>query len=212
MTKLQLRHGGPMAALVIAAGVYTHITVSPPAGAAAPEFKASLGKKIAFDFGPSPGGGVPVGNFNNFGFTLNPAEAQQTFTVKPNEPQKAVIATYDFAGCAVGQEATLEKPVRELARSAAAWVDYVDIEMAPQKSNLKWSGGVCFGYRRAGGGWRWNLTSVPLVQHDDRVTGRIWVKEANVDALKLVFDHTVPQHAVRRVVVTTQPIEVKPVK
>jgi hypothetical protein len=208
MTTQQRRQSGLLVVLAIAAGVYAPMAVAQEP----PKFKASPGKKIALDFAQSPGGGVPAGTFNNFGFALNPNEAVQTFNIKPDDPRKDVIATFDYAGCAAGQEPTLEKPVRELTRGVPAWVDYIDIEMAPQKATANWSGGVCFGYRRSGGGWRWNLASVPLVQKDGRVTGRIWVKEPNVDALKLVFDHSVPQHAVRRVVVTTQPIEVKPVK
>jgi len=46
--------------------------------------------------------------------------------------------------------------------------------------------------------------------HQER--GRIWMKQPDVDALKLVFDYSVPTQSVRSVKVTTQPVEVNIVK
>jgi len=86
--------------------------------------------------------------------------------------------------------------------------------MIPTKQkDLIWSGGVCYGFRTSSG-WHWNLTSTPLTYdakaHQER--GRIWMKQPDVDALKLVFDYSVPTQSVRSVKVTTQPVEVNIVK
>ena len=101
-----------------------------------------------------------------------------------------------------------------LAPGTATFVDYVDIEMIPTKQeDLIWSGGVCYGFRTTTG-WHWNLTSTPLT-YDARaklVRGRIWVKQPDVDALKLVFDYSVPTQSVRSVTVTTQPVQLNIVK
>jgi hypothetical protein len=49
---------------------------------------------------------------------------------------------------------------------------------------------------------------VTPLTHDtagDRVLARVWIKEANVDALKFVFSKTIPRHFVRTVTVATLP-------
>jgi hypothetical protein len=174
------------------------------------QMQLTPGKPFVLDFSGSPDGGVSAGSFNNFAFNLSLREPARRIAVRRDELRKDTIATYDYAGCTMGQEGLLERPVRELAAGDAAWVDYVDLEMIPlPQKNLKWEGGVCYGYRRAGAGWQWRLTATPLTYDaaTDRVRARIWIKEANVDALKLVFDHSVPRQFVRTVTVTIQPVE-----
>jgi hypothetical protein len=125
-----------------------------------------------------------------------------------------VTATYDYADCSQNQGLLLERTVGSLAPGTATFVDYVDIEIIPTKQkDLIWSGGVCYGFRTATG-WHWDLTSTPLV-YDAKaklVRGRIWMKQPDVDAVKLVFDYSVPLQAVRSVKVTTQPVQLDIVK
>jgi hypothetical protein len=208
MTKLTSRRVALPAALTIVAGLYAQ------AGAAPPTMVLSPGKKLAFDFSNSPNGGVPAGTFNNFGFVLDLNRLEQKLTVKSGQQRKDVTATFDYADCSRNQEALLEQTVNGLAPGTAAFVDYVDIEMIPTKQkDLIWSGGVCYGFRTSSG-WHWNLTSTPLT-YDAKanlVRGRIWVKQPDVDALKLVFDYSVPTQSVRSVQVTTQPVQLNIVK
>jgi len=208
MTKLKSRYGALPAALMIATVLCTQ------AGAAPPTMVLSPGKKLAFDFSSSPNGGVPAGTFDNFAFVLDLNRPEQKLLIKPGEQRQDVIATYDYADCSRYQESLLERTVSGLARGTAAFVDYVDIEMIPTKQKgLIWSGGVCYGFRTSTG-WHWNLTSTPLT-YDAKanlVRGRIWVKQPDVDALKLVFDYSVPTQSVRSVTVTTQPVELNIVK
>lgn len=170
--------------------------------------RLSPGERSVLDFSGSPNGGVSAGNFNNFGFRLSLQEPTRKIAVRREEQGIDVIASYDYADCTRGQETLLERPVRELAAGDAMWVDYVDIEMIPfPQKDMKWEGGVCYGYRNARGAWHWHLVTTPL-KYDaatDRVRARIWVKEANVDALKLVFDSSVPRQYVSAVTVTSQP-------
>jgi hypothetical protein len=208
MTKLKSRYGMLPAGLIIAAGLCVQ------AGAAPPTMVLSPGKKLVFDFSVSPNGGVPAGTFNNFAFVLDLNRPQQKLTVKSGQQRKELSATFDYADCSKNQESLLERTVSGLAPGTAAFVDYVDIEMIPTKQKgLIWSGGVCYGFRTTTG-WHWNLTSTPLT-YDAKanlVRGRIWVKQPDVDALKLVFDYSVPTQSVRSVTVTTQPVEVSIVK
>jgi hypothetical protein len=174
----------------------------------------SPGKTLAFDFSNSPNGGVRAGTFDNFAFVLDLSRTGQKLTVKSGEQRKDVMATYDYADCSKNQESLLERTIGGLGPGTAAFVDYVDIEMIPIKQqDLIWSGGVCYGFRTTSG-WHWNLTSTPLTYDATAklVRGRIWVKQPDVDALKLVFDYAVPTHAVRAVRVTTQPVQLNTVK
>ena len=208
MTKWKPHHSELLAALMIAAGLCAQ------AGAQPPTMVLSPGKKLAFDFSSSPNGGVPAGTFDKFAFVLDLNRPEQKLTVKSGQQRKDVIATFDYADCSKNQEALLERTVSGLAPGTAAFVEYVDIEMIPTKQkDLIWSGGVCYGFRTSSG-WHWNLTSTPLTYdakaHQER--GRIWMKQPDVDALKLVFDYSVPTQSVRSVKVTTQPVEVNIVK
>ena len=197
-----------LAALLVVAGLLGRSQAAQQADAPTKVMQLTPGEPFVLDFASSPDGGVFAGNFNNFAFTLALREPVRKIAVRRDEQRTDVIATYDYADCTRGQEALLERPLRELAAGDAAWVDRVDIEMMPfPQKGLKWEGGVCYGYRQAGGAWRWHLDTTPLI-HDaatNRVRARIWVKEANIDALKLVFDTTVPRQLVRTVTVTTQP-------
>jgi hypothetical protein len=202
MTQLKSRHGALAAALMIAAGVCAQ------ANAATPTMVLSPGIKLTFDFSAFPNGGVPAGTFDNFAFVLDLNRPQQNLSVKD------VMATFDYADCSKNQESLLEGAVSGLSRGTATFVDYVDIEMIPTKQkNLTWSGGVCYGFRTTTG-WHWNLTSTPLTYDATAklLRGRIWVKQPDVDALKLVFDYSVPTQSVRSVKVTTQPVQLNIVK
>jgi hypothetical protein len=164
---------------------------------------------IVLDFSSSPDGGVSAGAFNNFGFTLTLREATRKIAVERDRQQhKDVIATYDYADCTKGQESLLERPVRELPRGDAAFVDYVDLDLRPfpQKDFVS-DGGVCYGFRNQDGAWHWRLTMTPLTHEaaGNRVLARVWIKEANVDALKFVFSKDLPRHFVRSVTVATLP-------
>jgi hypothetical protein len=203
MSKLISRNCALAAALVVAAGHCAQ------AGPADPTMVLSPGKTLAFDFSGSPSGGVPAGTFQNFAFAIDLNQAQQKLAVKSGQQRKDVIATYDYADCSKNQESLLERTVSGLAPGTPAFVDHVDIEMIPTKQkDLTWSGGVCFGFRTPAG-WHWNLTPTPLTYDATAklVRARIWVKQPDVDALKLVFDYSVPTQSVRSVKVTTQPVQ-----
>ena len=200
-----------LAALVIATGTAAYAQTQAPSGAT-PTWVPSPGKKLALNFASSPNGGIPAGTFNNFGFSIDATRPVLDIAVRQDQPGRTVVASYDYADCSVGQESLLERPVRDLARGTPVWVDYVEIELIPHtQKDLKWSGGVCYGFRKDGD-WHWNLSSTPLVKEEDRITARLWVKQGDVDALKLVFDYSVRVQSVRRVTVTTQPVESKAVK
>jgi len=166
--------------------------------------------RYILDFSHSEGGGLPGGNFDNIAFNLDLHESKRSISLRRGERSKDIIASYDFADCTKGQESLLQKPLDQLAPGQAAWVDYIDIEMIPfRQEGVKWAGGVCFGYRNAGGSWHWHLATTPLTLDaaTDRVRARIWVKEGNIDALKLVFDQSVPSQPIRLVTVATRPGE-----
>ena len=188
-------------ALLIGAGLCARADAAPPAMVLSP------GKPLAFDFSPFPHGGIPAGTFNNFGFVLDQNRPDRKFDVRSERLGREVAASFDYADCSPRQEARLEQAVSGLEPGTATFVDYVDIEIIPTEQNdLKWSGGVCYGFRTAAG-WRWRLNSTPLVYNAaaNSVRGRIWLKQPGVDALKLVFDYSVPTHWVRAVTVVTQP-------
>jgi hypothetical protein len=208
MSRLKSTNGVLAAAAVIAAGVVAQAVAAPPTMVLSP------GKKLAFDFSPSRDGGVPAGTFNNFAFALDLNRPEQQFDVKPGQDRGDVIASFDYADCSRYQEPLLERTVGHLAPGTAAFVDYVDVEMIPtQQEGLIWSGGVCYGFR-TNAGWQWRLTSTPLTYDATAklLRGRIWVKQPDVDALKLVFDYSVPTQSVRSVKVTTQPVQINTVK
>jgi hypothetical protein len=201
MTKMKICRRMMPTALIVAAGLCA-------AGAQTPTMVLSPGTPLTFDFSGSPNGGVPAGTFSNFAFTLDLNRKEQKLTVAADQPGKDVIATYDYADCSAHQERLLARTVRDLSAGTPTFVDYIDIEMIPtEQTDLSWRGGVCYGFRTAGT-WQWNLTSTPLRYDADRklVRARLWVKQPNVDALKLVFDYAVPSQMVRAVRVTTQDI------
>ncbi len=208
MIRRKSRHVVSAAALVIATGLAAYAIAAPPTMVLSP------GKKLAFDFSASPDGGVPAGTFNNFAFALDLNRPVQHFDVKPGQNRTDVIATFDYADCSRYQELLLERTVSHLGSGTAAFVDYVDVVILPTKQkDLSWSGGVCYGFRTANR-WHWNLTSTPL-KYDPTaklLRARIWVKQSDVDALKLVFDYSVPTQSVRSVTVTTQPAMLNVVK
>jgi hypothetical protein len=207
MTKMKICRRLVSTALIVAASLCA-------ADAQTPTMVLSPGKALAFDFSGSPNGGVPAGTFSNFAFALDLNRSEQKFTVTSGQPSRDVIATYDYADCSAHQETLLERTVSGLGPGTPTFVDYVDIELIPtQQKDLSWSGGVCYGFR-AGGAWHWNLTTTPLTYDAaaQLVRARLWVKQPNVDALKLVFDYAVPSQMVRAVRVTTQDIEPEIVK
>ncbi len=204
-TLVSLR-SGLLIALVTAAFFPARADAAPAAGEKEKVIVLTRVEKYVLDFSGSEGHGVPGGNFDNFAFTLK--QPMRKISLRHDERREDVIATYDYADCTKGQESLLETPVRGLAAGNAAWVDYVDVEMLPlPQENVRWAGGVCYGYRTASGRWHWRLAATPLAYDpaSHRVRARIWVKQANVDALKLVFDATVPRQAVQTVTVTTLP-------
>jgi hypothetical protein len=85
----------------------------------------------------------------------------------------------------------------------------VDVEMLPQtQRDHKWTGGVCYGYREPGGKWRWNFARTPFSfdAATQKFRAHIPVERGPIDAMKLVFDYTVPQQFVSSVSVTTRNI------
>ena len=208
MGKLKSRVVVASAAVVITAGLCAQAADPPPVMVLSP------GKKLSFDFSTSPNGGVPAGTFDNFAFVLDLNRPEQKLTVKSGQQRKDVTATFDYADCSGNQVSLLERTAGSLAPGTPAFVDYVDIEIIPvNQKDLIWSGGVCFGFRTTTG-WHWNLAPTPLTYDASAklVRGRVWVKQPDVDALKLVFDYSVPTQSVRTVSVTTQPVQINTLK
>jgi hypothetical protein len=207
MTNIKRLSNGLLVALVAITCLYSHTNAAAEAGAEPKVMKLTPVDRYVLDFSESEDGGVPGGNFDNFAFNLDLREPVRKISVRRGEQGKDVIASYDYADCTRGQESLLQKPLSELAAGNATWVDYVDIEMIPLlQKNVEWAGGVCYGYRNPSGAWHWHLAATPLTYDPatDRVRARIWVKEANIDALKLVFDYSVPRQSVRSVTLTTR--------
>jgi hypothetical protein len=208
-TSTGLRLVSLTAGLVAIAATSARVIATPPQSPPAPVMQLTPITPIVLDFSASPDGGVSAGSFNNFGFTLALREPLRTRSiVRDRQTSADVVATYDYADCTRGQEALLERAVRQLPRGDAAFVDYVDLELRPfPQQDLVWDGGVCYGFRTADSQWHWRLTVTPLAPDAarDRVLARVWIKEANVDALKFVFSKTVPRHFVRTVTVATLP-------
>jgi hypothetical protein len=202
----------PRRALAAAFALTTAIYVA--TAAAQPVMVLSPGIKLAFDFSTSPNGGVSVGSFDNVAFVLDLNRPRRKLAVRTGQQSTDAIASYDYADCSTRHPALLERSIGGLAAGTPAFVDYVDIELAPAvSSNPVASGGVCYGFRTSTG-WQWRLAVTPLTYDatGKRLRGRIWVKEPNVDALKLVFDYSLPGQTMRTVQVTTQPLTSKIVK
>ena len=163
-------------------------------------------EKYTIDFSASEGRGAPGGGFENFAFNLDNGRPMRRIVATPRMATKGFVTSYDFASCSPGQETLLEKPLADLGPGTAAWVDYVDIEMLPlARHDDNWEGGVCYGYRKPSGQWYWYLGPTALVydSESERFRARLWVKEADIDAIKLVFDASVPRRPVSKVIVTT---------
>lgn len=174
---------------------------------------AMKGQKYTLDFSQSPNRGIFVGRFKNFAFRIDLQKPVKNISVPVgNQRLPDLIATFDYADCTRGQESLLERAVRELAPGEAAWVDEVEIVVLPsEQPDLKWTGGVCYGFRE-GGKWYWNLASTPLAfdSANNRFVARLAVRRGPIDAIKLVFDYSVPPSFVSSVSFTTRPISSKP--
>ena len=179
-----------------------------------PESRAAKEGTYVLDFAKPPNRGVWVGKFNNFAFRIDLQKAVKQIAVPVgNQRLPDLISTFDYAACARGQESLLETPVRALAAGDGAWVDEVEVVMRPSKQrDLKWTGGVCYGVREPGGKWYWNIASSPFTYDSatDRFLARIPVRRGPIDALKLVFDYSMPPHFVTSVRYTTRAIGSSP--
>jgi hypothetical protein len=198
--------------LVAVAGSLLYTSAAQAEGSAA-DVTPVIEQRYVLDFSASQDHGVPGGTFNNLAFNLE-LQPVRKISIQRGEQRKDFIATYDYADCTKGQEPLLQQPLAGLAPGNSMWVDYVDVEMIPlAQQGVKWTGGVCYGYRKPSGAWYWNLTSTPLTYDaaTGKVQARIWVKEPNVDALKLVFDYSVPRQLISSVTITTASAKATPV-
>lgn len=206
MTSIKHLSNGLLVALVTVTYLYSRTNAAAEQDANPKVMKLTPIDQYVLDFSDSEYGGIPGGRFNNFAFNLDLREPARKIFVGRREQRKDVIASFDYADCTKGQEPALERPLGELAAGKATWVEYVDIEMIPHpQKDLKWSGGVCYGYRNPSGAWHWHLAATPLTYDaaTDRVRARIWLKE-NINALKLVFDYSVPRQSVSIVTLATR--------
>jgi hypothetical protein len=173
-----------------------------------------LSSKYVLDLSGSPNHGVSVGRFNNLAFRLDSQRPSRKLSVPAGDQRMPeLVATFDYADCTKGQESLLEKPLHDLAAGDPVWVDYVDVAIVPSSQRgLKWSGGVCYGFREPGGKWHWDLTTTPLTydKGTDRFMARVPVRRGPIDALKLVFDYSVPPQSVSSVTVATRPMSSRP--
>lgn len=172
------------------------------------------GEKYVLNFAAPPERGIWVGKFNNFAFRIDLKKSVKAISVPLGDQRLPdLIATFDYADCNTGQDFILERTVRELAPGDAAWVDEVEVTLAPSKQpNLKWTGGVCYGFREPGGKWNWNRTSAPFTYDSaaNRFLARIAVRRGPIDAVKLVFDYDMPPQFVTSVTYTTRAIGPQP--
>lgn len=169
--------------------------------------KATPGTPFVLDFSGAPDGGVSAGSFNNLAFSLNLRQPVRKVVIRRQERLPDVLPTHDYADCTPGQEPLLESQIRELPRGEPSFVDRIDVELLPfPQKGLTIDASLCYGVRAAQGAWHWRLEKVPLTLDaaTNRLRGQWWVKEANVDAIKLVFDGAMPRHYLRSVTVTTQ--------
>ena len=170
----------------------------------------NLTRKFVLDLSGSPNQGVTVGGFKNLAFRLDGQKPARKLAIALGEQKTPeVVATFDYADCSKGQEALLAEPLRHLAPGDAAWVESVDVVLAPlDRRGPKWTGGVCYGFREPGGRWQWNLQTTALTVDPvtNRATARVLIRRGPIDAIKLVFDYKVPPHAVSSVTVTTRPM------
>ena len=66
---------------------------------------------------------------------------------------------------------------------------------------------MCYGTRGPSGEWRWNLVLTPLAYDpaSDRVRARLWIKDGPINAMKLVFDNSVPRQYAQKVTLVGRP-------
>jgi hypothetical protein len=199
-------HVGRGAVIPFLIGGVAQAAQTAPAGAR--QIVAMKSLYVPADSSGLPDKGVPSGNFNNFAFTIDLMSPIRKLSAKRGETLPDLIATFDYADCTKGQEATLERPLAALKTGDSAWVDYVDIELLPHpQRDLRWTGGVCYGMRGPSGKWRWNLVSTPLAYDatTGRVRARLWIKDGPISAVKLVFDNSVPRQYAQKVTLVAQP-------
>jgi hypothetical protein len=209
MTNARRAHRCLIVVVMAAACGLVSAQPAPQDDAQAKKMRLTPGKPFVLDFSGSPDGGVSAGSFNNFAFRLS-REPVRKLVVRRDELGKEVMATYDYADCTQGQERLLERQIRDLPPGDPTFVDRIDIEMLPfPQKEFKSEGGVCYGFRNPQGEWQWRLSTTPLTYDagSGRVRARLWVKQANVDAVKLVFDSSMPRQYVTSVTVTTQPAD-----
>lgn len=145
-------------------------------------------KEYLIDFTSSDQGGVLIGGNFNLAFSLT-EESTRVYTfmsaggmqVKPG-----AMLTNDFTRCADPQ--LLEANIASLERMARANVDVVSVDLLHAGGAVDLEGGLCFGYRTAGGGWTWQL--MPTVWKYTSSTGNyhvdLMVRQPDVDAFKVI--------------------------
>lgn len=199
---------------LIAAGCLWTCADLAKAGGPATSNGAANGEKYVLDFSDPPNRGVWVGKFRNFAFRIDLQKTVKRISVPVGDQRLPdLIATFDYADCTKGQESLLERPLRGFAPGDAAWVDEVHVVMVPsEQRELRWTGGVCYGFREPGGKWYWNPVSSPLTYDagTNRFLARIEVRRGPIDAVKLVFDYAVPPMFVSSVSFTTRAIGPSP--
>ena len=196
------------------AGLFAVVCFSPRSGAGAEPQADDLTRQYVLDLSGSPNHGVSVGRFNNLAFRLELQRPVMKLSVPAGDQRMpGLVATFDYADCTKGQEALLERPLHDLAAGDPAWIDYVDVAIVPtSQRGLQWTGGVCYGFRDPGGKWHWDFTRTPLTydKATDRYIARVPLRRGPVDAIKLVFDYSVPPLSVSSVTVTTRPMSSDP--
>jgi hypothetical protein len=144
--------------------------------------------EYVLDFTLSDQGGVLVGGNFNFAFSLSETTPRRYMFVSAGgmQVQPGAILSNDFTRCSDPQ--LLEANIASLERMARANVDVVSIDLKHAGGAMDPTGGFCYGYRTAGGGWTWELaptawtyTSATSTYHVD-----LMVHQENVDAIKVV--------------------------